>query len=861
MSLARRCVAPVFLCVLFATPSRAPAAAPAGPKIVFETPSGERQAGPLDPTDPFAQVLPSGRIVRPLGKSVVTGMGALGLVLSPDGRYAIVSNDDERGGATLSALDPLTSGGYSLAVVDTATLAVVDRYRPRGQTFFAGLLAVRDPLDPANTLVLASGGATRVVYALDLDPNGHLTPDAHPAFALPAGAIFPGTLVVAPDRGHAYVVDELGGNVATLDLRTRAVSGAPIPVGFFPSGAALSSRGLLVTNEGLAAYAALPVPAAAPAFVTPPEDLLRASSLSLVGLDALGVSDRLSAALPMDPRPDGVRTVGGAHPVAVAALRSKPYAFVALGNVDRIATVELGSVVPRVIGGTELRLFAGGPYGTQPTALALAEGQKRLYVALAGIDAVAVLDVSNPRLPHRLGLIPTGWYPTALALSADGKHLFVANAKGFGQDPNLHGGGVTTRDSRGRVQSVDQDSSAVWSTLQRIDLSGLDLRKTTAAALSYLRAIKPLAPDPIVPPAFSGASSSVKHVVFILEESKTYDAMLGDLSDAAGNAYGPGDPSLVAFDREVTPNLHALAATFGLAGNLYADADDGQAGHQFASAGVATSFTERTLLQQHGRAPLDRNQDPEDYPRAGYIFNALARAGMSYRDYGDLIRLSGYDDGASALLRGGERYLGEADGPGVPTKGFGGTYALDVPAPAALADRIDPNYPGYNPHIRDVRRAREFQRDFDAFEKAGRMPDFTYIWLPSDRAVRDPSLPPPAEQVADGDRALGAIVEYLTHLPEWSSTAIFITPAGADSSRDHVHEHRTYAIVVSPFAKRHYLGMRHLSTVSILKTEEELLGLPPLALGDTLTTDMSDFFTPAADLTPYVRRDAPLQNP
>jgi hypothetical protein len=160
-----------------------------------------------------------------------------------------------------------------------------------------------------------------------------------------------------------------------------------------------------------------------------------------------------------------------------------------------------------------------------------------------------------------------------------------------------------------------------------------------------------------------------------------------------------------------------------------------------------------------------------------------------------------------------------------------------------------------------VRRAREFQRDFDAFEKAGRMPDFTYIWLPSDRAVRDPSLPPPAEQVADGDRALGAIVEYLTHLPEWSSTAIFITPAGADSSRDHVHEHRTYAIVVSPFAKRHYLGMRHLSTVSILKTEEELLGLPPLALGDTLTTDMSDFFTPAADLTPYVRRDAPLQNP
>ncbi|MBD5632949.1 MAG: hypothetical protein IAI49_00600, partial [Candidatus Eremiobacteraeota bacterium] len=93
----------------------------------------------------------------------------------------------------------------------------------------------------------------------------------------------------------------------------------------------------------------------------------------------------------------------------------------------------------------------------------------------------------------------------------------------------------------------------------------------------------------------------------------------------------------------------------------------------------------------------------------------------------------------------------------------------------------------------------------------------------------------------------------------WKQTAIIIMPADAQSTRDHVDEHRSYAIVVSPYAKRHYIGMRHLSTVSVLKTEEELLGLPALALGDELATDMSDFFTTTRTLGPYAHLDVPTQ--
>jgi hypothetical protein len=416
-------------------------------------------------------------------------------------------------------------------------------------------------------------------------------------------------------------------------------------------------------------------------------------------------------------------------------------------------------------------------------------------------------------------------------------------------------------DAGGRVERVSIDSNAVWSTLERIDLRGIDLRRTTPNALAGLRHIEPAHADAVVPQRFGGAGSrTIKHVVLILEENKTYDSMLGDLTDAAGAPYGPGDAGYVSFGALVTPNLHALARTFGLAGNIFADAEESDAGHQFVAAGIASDFTEKTLLVKSGRRPMvNKNEDPEDYPRAGYIFNSLADRGMTYRDYGDFVRVSGYDEGEASDVHVDDPNFISTSDESAPTSGLGGRYTLDVPAPAALAGHVDLDYPGWNLRVRDVRRAHEFVRDFDPLVKAGAMPAFTEIWLPADHGGAGTNIPVLPEEVADGDRALGTIVDYLTHLPEWRSTAIFIMPDDAQSTRDHVNEHRTYAIVVSPFAKRHFIGMRHLSTVSVLKTEEEVLGLPALSLGDELATDMNDFFTPLADATPYTSLDVPVQ--
>jgi DNA-binding beta-propeller fold protein YncE len=818
----------------------APAAARGA--MVFSAPAGNLSTGHLRGAR-FDAVLPSGRIITPLGASVVTGANALGFTLTPDARYAVVSNDDARGGSARSAVDPRILAGESLVVVDVATFAVVDRYALAGESFFAGVAAVRDPRSPERTLIFAAGGSTDMVYVFDLDANGRLTPDVQPAIALsaPPGAPLarsvPGTLVASPDGRRVDVVAEQGDCVFAIDTAKRALSGQSRAVGFAPFAAALAPDGLLVANEG--ALRATPVTAAplVPPFMLPTVDPLRASSLSTLNLQPNGdlapVDPLTPMALAMDPGPDGGRIVGGAHPDAIAVTPSGRYAFVAMANVDRIATVALGAV-PKVVGGTELRLFDRGPYGTQPAALAVSKDGTRLYVALAGLNAVAVLDARDPVHLHRLGLLPTGWFPSALALSSDDRMLYVLNTKGFGYEA-----------WRPDTASVDGAPDVVWSTFERIDLASVGLNQTTYAALKNTREVRPSAPR---------YPAALQHVVAIVAGDLTFDALLGDLRS------GPGDPRDIRFGAAVTPNLHALARRFSLAGNFYADAPESDAVHRMLTSGTATVFSERTRdLPFAGEGSVvDANDEAADAPRSGSIFDNCARHGLSFRNYGDLVRLRGYDDGAAVDPAVDDPLYAGIDDAAAPTRGLGGRYAANEPAPAVLAGRTDLDYPGWNVRIRNVRRAREFIRDYAALTAAHREPRYTHIWLPADSADAGPGIPSIAERVADGDRALGAIIAYLTQLPSWRTSAIFVVSDGARRSRDHVAASRTYALVISPFARRHYVGMRHLSTVSVLKTSEGILGLPALALGDLLATDLSDFFTAAADVRPYTAIEVPV---
>ena len=360
------------LCTLGAQAAPPPRPVP----VAYTAPAGNLPAGHVRGAT-FDAVLPSGRLITPFGESVVLGIDALGVALSPDGRYAIVSCGDAGGADLQSLVDPTATGGHVLAVVDTATMRIVGRYRAPGETYWLGITALPDPLAASRTLVLASGGPTSVVYAFTLDVEGQLRPDRRHAIAIPSpadpglvsvGHASPGMLVATRDGRRVYVVNQTAATVAAIDPRSRSLTGPVRPVGFAPFGAAISVDRLLVSDEGLMQYADLAHTAPVPTFRVPPADPQRASALSLVGLAPNGdisalASDAppfLPASVPMDPGPDGARIVGGAHPTAIAATPDGAYAFVAMSGVDRIATVALDGT-PRVVGGTELRLFDRGP--------------------------------------------------------------------------------------------------------------------------------------------------------------------------------------------------------------------------------------------------------------------------------------------------------------------------------------------------------------------------------------------------------------------------------------------------------------------------------------------------------------------
>ncbi|HEX3550969.1 MAG TPA: hypothetical protein VHT53_11365, partial [Candidatus Elarobacter sp.] len=144
-------------------PAKRPAARPAErvQAVSYAAPAGNLPAGHLRGAT-YDAVLPSGRIVTPAGTSVLTGMNALGVAISPDGRFAIVSDDDERETLVHSTIDSDATGGFSLAVVDVASMRVVDRYRGP-EKFWVGIVALADPASPGRPLVLASGGPAHAV--------------------------------------------------------------------------------------------------------------------------------------------------------------------------------------------------------------------------------------------------------------------------------------------------------------------------------------------------------------------------------------------------------------------------------------------------------------------------------------------------------------------------------------------------------------------------------------------------------------------------------------------------------------------------------------------------------------------------
>jgi hypothetical protein len=168
------------------------------------------------------------------------------------------------------------------------------------------------------------------------------------------------------------------------------------------------------------------------------------------------------------------------------------------------------------------------------------------------------------------------------------------------------------------------------------------------------------------------------------------------------------------------------------------------------------------------------------------------------------------------------------------------------PTKASLAPHSDLYFRGFDMAFPDFWRVREWQREFAAQVADRNMPSLTLMRLPHDHfglfAGGIDGVDTVETQMADNDYAIGQVVHAIASSPFASDTLIFIVEDDAQDGADHVDAHRSMAFVVGPYVKQNALVSVRYTTVDLLRTIEDVLGLPPLGLHDGLAEPMSEVF-------------------
>lgn len=872
--------------------------------------------------DPAGEtVLPNGRLVTPRGKQVRVAPHPYGLALSPDGKTLVTANSGTSP-FSISIVTEFASAEPKVAQIPPGVKPAEGEL----DSVFMGVAIASD-----NRTLYVSEGDNGRVGIFDLITHqrlGEASLDGQFQGKTYAHSLT-GELELSPDGSHLYVLDLAHFRLVVIDTESKQII-ASLAVGRLPFALALSPDGkrAYVSNVGMFRYSLVPgVPVAPPteagakasqpssaassdksgldfpAFGFPSKEAEEGTVIDgkqIAGLGDPNVPESNSVWVvdvsdPVSPRvaarirtglPVGDQSFGGSSPGGVVAGRK--HIFVSNTSQDSITIIDARTSKLEQTVTLEPAAPVAGLRGVLPFGLALGPDEKRLYVACAGINAVAVLDASKGRV---LGYVPAGWFPARVAVSPDGGTIYVANAKGFGAGPNggvnFHLGpeGTYIGDiTKGTVSIVHvPDGDALTSETGQVLRNNGFLPPGFKAADEYAQAFKAYdtaqkkrcgshnyffykaIADCAPPPPPASRLAGIHHVIYIVKENRTFDQVFGDLTQV-GTGKVESDPGLVDFGEDspatnkdtgqsveharVTPNHHALARRFGIGDNYYVDSDVSVDGHHWLQGNYPNELLEASWpaaygdkfaaiadpdapgrLEIGGAAPR-----PETYPQAGSLWTHLARHHVTFRNYGE-----------------GMDVPGNEDGPGLEPTGL--REILNAPIPEPLFENTSRSYPAFNTSISDQYRLQQFRSEFQLRYLSGKepLPQFICIWLPNDHTDKPrptEGYPFRASYVADNDLALGKLIELFSHSPFWKDMAIFITEDDAQAGTDHVDAHRSPLLVISPYSRRG-VWHTHTSMESILKTFDLIFGLPALNQYDAAATDLSDCFTDKPDFTPY----------
>lgn len=690
--------------------------------------------------------------------------------------------------------------GRRLAVLFNSVLRF---YAPSGQP----LLAVS--ISPsAGGLAFLPDGSRVVVSQMKstgehgiaiIDPTGASIPRwlALPNSSGPAG------IAVDPAGNVVYVALNLKNALARIDLSTGQVSS--IAVGIAPLSVAVTPDGsrVFVTNQGGHRPSAgqMTASSAGSAVLVDDRGIPASGTVSVVDTRSFtAIAELTTGLLPAAVRvsPDGLYA-------AVANANSDSVTFFLAATLQRTGTVSITGQPSSV--------------GSSPTALAFDSTGDRLYVTCGGNNSVAVL--VRRAIPRRFriwptyslaGLFPTDWYPVAIAIAGDGT-VFVANSKGIGTQSGNPPFNITA-----------------WTGTLSILLP-----PTIDSSLSQGVAD---ANDPFRNAGVPGDSPpdlhalGIRHVFFVIKENRSFDQVLGDM--AGGN----GDPTLTTYGAGITPNQHALASQFVLLDNFYASGTVSPDGHAWLTQSMATSYLERAYPTFSRSYPYS-GEDPLAFAPTGFLWTNAQAHGLTVRVYGE------YTQAVGTYPLAWADYLQDAAGP----------LQTNTPSRspiAALNPYIDPTYPAFALNVPDTYRARRFLDAFRQFQASDTLPNLVIIQLPADHTVGvTPNAPTPNAMIADNDVAVGRIVEAVSNSSYWPTSAIFITEDDAQDGFDHVDGHRTVCLVISPYTRRHALDSTYYNHTSIVRTIEDLLGLPTMNKFDAAALPMRSVFATQRDPTAF----------
>jgi len=419
-------------------------------------------------------LLPNGWKLSPAGMQVDVGDLPLNFDISPDGRYAIVTNNGN-GDQYISIVDLEKPGVVSNIPISRSWLGI--RFYDKGSKF-----------------IVSAGDDNRLYIYTFSDGTASLRDSIIVGKPWPDEKIWLSGLDVDGDNQILFVVGQGNNSCYMIDLRTKNIlHEISLPAKPYTCLVSRSSPYVYISSWGGAA---------------------------VIVLDKR--SGTITGQFPV-----------GDHPTDMVESADGRRLFVANANLNTVSVIDLKS--KSVTETIYAALYPNMTEGSTPDALTLSPDGKRLYIANADNNFVAVMDVSEPGKSRALGFIPTGWYPTCVRYRTASRQIIVANGKGSISKPNPKGPNPYIRnDKEEYIGSLLKGTLSLINDPSEDELADYTKRAFANTPVPHDSSRVPNGPNAL--PSGGSTKSPIRHIFYFIKENRTYDQVFGDMKEGNGDS-------------------------------------------------------------------------------------------------------------------------------------------------------------------------------------------------------------------------------------------------------------------------------------------------------------------------------------